>query len=83
MKRELTTAAIAAVGLFLLTFGYFQAFISPVFLYDTLTPDGPEAYGWRSQALLQRWQFVGMLILSIGAGFLVLAFLYYRHRDKQ
>jgi len=29
------------------------------------------------------YQLVGILIMSVGVGILVAAFLYYRHRDKQ
>jgi len=75
MNRELTTAAIAAVGFFFLIFGYQQAFVSAYFLYKILAPGlGTADIGY---------QLVGMLFMSVGAGILVAAFLYYRHRDKQ
>ena len=69
MNRELTTAAIAAIGFFFLAFGYKSAF-------------GVQLSGMSSMGD-NFLQLVGILIMSVGVGILVSAFLYYRHHDKQ
>jgi len=78
MKRELTTAAIAAIGLFISVFGYKTAFdakfITQVIVYF-ITTGGP--------APRAIWESVGILIMSVGVGILFAAFLFYRHSDKQ
>jgi len=61
MNRELTTAAIAAVG-------YKSAF-------------GVQLSGMSSMGD-NFLQLVGILIMSVGVGILVSAFLYYRHHDS-
>jgi len=90
MNRELTTAAFAAVGFFFLAFGYKSAFgvmssqlstLGENFLWNLMafSFNVPLATG----SVPATYQLVGILIMSVGVGILVAAFLYYRHSDKQ
>jgi len=84
--RELTTAAIAAVGFFFLVFGYKSAFGVQLSGMSSMTDN----FLWNLMTFYMvplstgvshpTYQLVGMLIMSVGVGILVAAFLFYRHR---